>query len=123
MSKTNYTTNDKKGVLVLGELQTSRPSLKYLQRTYNDQQSYRAKNKLAYHYLTNKQLEQLESHLTKQQEEQLDKAYKLIQTGLHIYNEYCNMVDNVLNRQHTLDKVYGKEDVHPSELPREEVTK
>ena len=114
MSKTNYTTNDKKGVLVLGELTTSRPSLKYLQTRYNNSRTTK---------LYDKQLEQLESHLTKQQEEQLDKAYKLIQTGLHIYNEYCNMVDNVLNRQHTLDKVYGKEDVHPSELPREEATK
>ena len=114
MSKTNYTTNDKKGVLVLGELHTSRPSLKYLQTRYNSSRTTK---------LYDKQLEQLESHLTKQQEEQLDKTYKLIQTGLHIYNEYCNMVDNVLNRQYTLDKVYGKEDVHPSELPREEVTK
>ena len=116
MSKTNYTTNDKKGVLVLGELTTSRPSLKYLQRTYNDQQSYRAKNKLAYHYLTNKQLEQLESHLSKQQLEQLDKAYIILQ-------DYCKMIFTSLHKQHTLDKVYGKEDVHPSELPREEVTK
>ena len=104
MSKTNYTTNDKKGVLVLGELTTSRPSLKYLQRIYNDQQSYRAKNKLAYHYLTNKQLEQL------------DKAHNILQ-------DYCKMVFTSLHKQYTLDKVYGKEDVHPSELPREEVTK
>lgn len=116
MSKTNYTTNDKKGVLVLGELTTSRPSLKCLQHLYNEKQTYKAKNKRIYHYLDNKQLEQLESHLSKQQLDQIDKAYTIL-------NDYCKMIFTSLHKQYTLDKVYGKEDVHPSELPREEVTK
>lgn len=112
MANTNTKTVGKTTKTMKGE--NKMDVLKKQQMYYNNRQTYNKTNHKYYTYMTNTNVEQLRAKLNNKQLEQLTKAWQLIE-------DYNTLIFKSLTKNKQLDRTYGREEIHYSELSQEEI--
>lgn len=107
---TQKTNTQKKG----GQTMTHKEALKEFILDYNRYQEYRANNNKGFRFINKEQYTDWVSTLTKDELDLLTKTY-LIQ------RKFQEQLRNYITKEDKLNKAYGKEDIHPSELPTEQL--
>lgn len=79
---------------------------------YNNYQEYRQEKNKSYNYAKKETVIQFINKLTKEEQNALIATYRYQN---HIQNKLAQQIYN----QKLLDRIYGKEDIHPSELNKD----
>lgn len=109
---TQKTNTQKKG----GQTMTHKEALKEFILDYNRYQEYRANSNKGFRFINKEQYTDWVSTLTKDELDLLTKTY-LIQ------RKFQEQLRNYITKEDKLNKAYGKEDIHPSELDQDTLDK
>lgn len=107
-------TNRKEEVAMTKTTMTKADALTYLQVTYNDYQAYRKENEKSYHFATKEYMTSFAHSLTAEQLVKLTKVVILLK-------QFQEMLGKHIFKEMTLNRIYGKENIHYMELSDEEI--